>query len=260
MGAQDPHQPLLAVMSRILVITGASAGIGAATAKLAAISGWNRIVVHYGHDLAGANATASQVEAMGAQAYVIGADVGKPKEVAKLFEKIRGLKPGAIDLVNNAGIVAPKAGIADLKPDRVREVFEVNVLGAFEVARQAVLLMRRWGQGGGIVNVSSAAARLGAPGEYTDYAASKGAIDTLTTGLAMELAAEGIRVNAIRPGPIKTEIHAKGGQPDRLKQVSGGIPMGRAGLPDECAEAILWLLSSRASYVTKTIVDVAGGR
>ncbi|MDA7426549.1 SDR family oxidoreductase [Thalassococcus lentus] len=247
-------------MSRLLIITGASAGIGAATARLAAVSGWQNIVVHYGRDLNGANETAAAIEAVGAKAHVIGADVSEPDAIAKMFRSIRELPAAPVDLVNNAGIVAPKGGIADLTPDRVKQVFDVNVLGAIEVARQAVMLMRDWGQGGGIVNVSSMAAKLGSPREYTDYAASKGAIDTFSTGLADELAPEGIRVNVVRPGPIETEIHAKGGQPDRLERISKNIPMGRAGKAEECAEAILWLLSDRASYCTRSFVDVSGGR
>lgn len=150
--------------------------------------------------------------------------------------------------------------LADLTPERVKKVFEVNVFGAIEVARQAVGVMRNWGAGGAIVNVSSAAARLGSAGQYVDYAASKGAIDTLTLGLADELAPEGIRVNAIRPGLIETGIHAKGGDPERLDRLGATPPMGRPGTAEECAEAILWLLSERAGYVTRSILDVAGGR
>ncbi len=247
-------------MNGVLIITGASAGIGAATARMAAFSGWQRIVIHYGQDKAGAETTAAMVESMGAQAYLLQADVSKPKAIEKMFAKLHELKPGPVGLVNNAGIVSPHGSIADLTPDRVQKVFAVNVFGAIEVARQAVGLMRDWGQGGGIVNVSSAAARLGSANQYVDYAASKGAIDTFTLGLADELAPEGIRVNAIRPGLIETEIHAKGGQPDRLERLAPATPMGRAGTTEECAEAILWLLSERASYVTRSILDVSGGR
>lgn len=247
-------------MSSLLVVTGASAGIGAATARLAVMSGWGRVVVHYGQDLKGANAVASQVEAMGGEAHVIRADVADPRQVAGLFNRVAALNPGRMGLVNNAGIVAPHGSIADLTPARVRRVFEVNVFGAIEVARQAVRVMRAWDMGGAIVNVSSAASRLGSAHQYIDYAASKGAIDTLTLGLADELAPEGIRVNAIRPGLIATEIHAKGGQPDRLKRLGSTPPMGRPGTAEECAEAILWMLSERASYVTRSILDVSGGR
>lgn len=247
-------------MSGVLIVTGASAGIGAATAKMAAFNGWQRIVVHYGRDRAGADETASVVESMGAQAYVVQADVADPKAVAAMFEQIGDMKPGRLGLVNNAGIVAPTGSIADLTPERVEQVFRVNVLGAIEVARQAVALMRRWGKGGAMVNMSSAAARLGSANQYVDYAASKGAIDVLTLGLADELAPEGIRVNAIRPGLIATEIHAKGGLPDRLEKLGHTPPLGRPGTAEEVAECALWLLSERASYVTRTIVDVAGGR
>ncbi|CUH76654.1 SDR family oxidoreductase [Tropicibacter naphthalenivorans] len=247
-------------MSGLLIVTGASAGIGASTARMAAFNGWSRVIVHYGSDKDGADETAAMVESMGAQAYVVQADVSKPAAVAKMFKKVSELKPGRIGLVNNAGIVAPKGSLMDLTPDRVKKVFEVNVFGAIEVARQSVQLMRDWGKGGAIVNISSAAARLGSAGQYVDYAASKGAIDTLTYGLADELAPEGIRVNAIRPGIIETAIHAKGGLPDRAAELGPSAPLGRAGTADECAEAILWLLSERASYVTRSILDVAGGR
>ncbi|MCT4557280.1 MAG: SDR family oxidoreductase [Pelagimonas sp.] len=247
-------------MSGLLIVTGASAGIGAATARMAGFSGWSRVVVHYNSDLNGANETAAMVESMGAQAYVIKADLTKPKQIEKMFEKIADLKPGPVGLVNNAGIVGKKASIAELTPDRVAGIFATNVLGAIEVARQSVLLMRTWGHGGSIVNVSSVAAKLGSAHEYIDYAASKGAMDTFTLGLADELAAEGIRVNAIRPGLIETAIHEKGGQPGRAERLGAGTPMGRAGTAEECAEAILWLLSERASYTTRSLLDVAGGR
>ena len=247
-------------MSRLLIVTGASAGIGAATARMAPEKGYHRVIVHYGRDRDGAEAVAEDIRRNGAQAVVMGADVSDMDAVAGMFGEIAMMRPGPIDLVNNAGIVAPKGGIADLTPERVRKVFEVNVLGAVEVCRRAVMQMRDWGMGGGIVNISSAAARLGAPGEYTDYAASKGAIDTLTTGMALELAAEGIRVNSLRPGPIETGIHAKGGQPDRLKGMADKIPLGRAGTAEEIAASALWLLSDEASYVTNAFLDVTGGR
>ena len=247
-------------MTGVLLVTGASAGIGAATARGAAAAGWGTVVVHYGKDAAGADAVAEAVRAGGAQAVTVGADVSDPAQVTALFETVAALPPGPLGLVNNAGIVAPRASIDGMDPDRVARVFAVNVLGAIEVARQAVALMRAWGQGGGIVNISSAAARLGSGNQYLDYAASKGAIDTFTVGLADELGGEGIRVNAIRPGLIETGIHAKGGEPDRLDRLGHTPPLGRPGTAEECADAILWLLSDRASYVTRTIVDVAGGR
>lgn len=247
-------------MNGLLIVTGASSGIGAATARMAAFSGWSRVAVHYGQDKAGAEATAATVESMGAQAYLFQADVSKPKAVGRMFDKLAELKPGRIGLVNNAGITSPSGSLMDLSPERVQKVFSVNVFGAIEVARRAVGLMRDWEKGGAIVNVSSAAARLGSANMYIDYAATKGAIDTFTLGLADELAPEGIRVNAIRPGLIETAIHAKGGVPDRLEKLGTTPPMGRPGSADECAEAILWLLSERASYVTRSILDVAGGR
>ncbi|WP_136439478.1 SDR family oxidoreductase [Pacificoceanicola onchidii] len=247
-------------MSKTLIVTGASAGIGAATARMAPSKGYTDVVVHYGRDLAGAEAVAKDVEAAGAKAHVIGADVADMAAVAAMFAQIAALPPAPLHLMNNAGIVAPKAGIADLTPERVHHVFAVNVFGALEVCRRAVGQMRDWGQGGSIVNISSVAARLGAPNEYTDYAAAKGAIDTMTTGMAVELGPEGIRVNCLRPGPIETEIHAKGGQPDRLKGMGDKIPLGRAGTAEEIAASALWLLSDEASYVSGAFLDVAGGR
>jgi glucose 1-dehydrogenase len=177
-----------------------------------------------------------------------------------MFAQIKALPPGPMALVNNAGTVSPTGALADLTPERVQRIFAINVFGAIEVARQVVGVMRDWGKGGSVVNISSVAARLGSANQYMDYAATKGAIDTLTYGMADELAPEGIRVNAIRPGLIETGIHAKGGVPDRLDKIGHTPPMGRPGTAQECAEAILWLASDAASYVTRTIVDVAGGR
>ncbi|MBV2361284.1 SDR family oxidoreductase [Thalassococcus sp. CAU 1522] len=247
-------------MSKILFVTGASAGIGAATARLGPEHGWDRVVVHYGRDRDGAEAVAAEVRETGAEAFVVGADVRDDDHIATMLLAVADLPPGPIGLVNNAGVVSPTGKLADCRPERVRQVFAVNVFGAIEVARQTVALMRKWGKGGGIVNVSSAAARLGSANQYIDYAASKGAIDTLTLGLADELAPEGIRVNAIRPGLIATDLHAKGGEPDRLERIGHTPPLGRPGSAEECAEAILWLLSDGASYVTRSILDVAGGR
>ncbi len=247
-------------MTNLLVVTGASAGIGAATARLAPAHGWQRVVVHYGRDAAGAEAVATDLRAAGAEAHVMQADVSDMDAVTGLFRQIAALDPGRIGLVNNAGVVSPTGSLQDLTPERVQKVFAVNVFGAIEVLRQGVAVMRAWGQGGDIVNVSSVAARLGSPNLYPDYAATKGALETLTLGLADELAPEGIRVNAIRPGLIATDLHAKGGEPDRLEKIGHTPPMRRPGTPEECAEAILWLLSDKASYVTKTIMEVAGGR
>ena len=247
-------------MSGLLVVTGASAGIGAATARLAPSHGWERVVVHYGQDGDGAEAVAADIRAAGAEAHVMQADVADPAQVAEMFAQITALPAGPMALVNNAGTVSPTGALADLTPERVQRIFAINVFGAIEVARQAVGVMRDWGQGGSVVNISSVAARLGSANQYMDYAATKGAIDTLTYGMAGELAPEGIRVNAIRPGLIETGIHAKGGVPDRLDKIGHTPPMGRPGTAQECAEAILWLASDAASYVTRTIVDVAGGR
>lgn len=242
-----------------LLITGGSAGIGAATARMGAARGYDRVILTCAQDRAGAEAVAADVRASGAEARVLLADLRDPAAVGDMFAQIGQLALGPLHLVNNAGIVAPKTSIAGLTPDRARDVFAVNVLGAIEVARQAVNLMRAQA-GGHIVNVSSVAARHGSANEYVDYAASKAAIDTFTLGLADELAPEGIRVNAVRPGLIATGIHARGGQPDRLDRIGRTPPMGRPGQPEEIAEAILWLLSDAASYVTRTLLDVTGGR
>ncbi|MCB1333405.1 MAG: SDR family oxidoreductase [Roseivivax sp.] len=246
-------------MKPTLLVTGGSAGIGAATARLAPEYGYGHVALSYNSDAAGAQAVAADLRAAGLGTTVIGCDVADPASVAALFGGLQTLPDAPLHLVNNAGIVMPAGKLADLTPERVAQLFAVNVFGAIEVARQAVMYMRAHG-GGHIVNVSSAAARLGSAGQYVDYAASKGAIDTLTLGLADELAPEGIRVNAVRPGLIETAIHAKGGDPDRLKRIGASPPLGRPGSADEVARGILWLLSDDASYVTRTILDVAGGR
>lgn len=246
-------------MTATLLITGASTGIGAATARLASSLRYARAVLTYRSNGDKAGAVADDLRARGLNATVVQLDVADPAQVQHLFDEIGQLPPAPLHLVNNAGIVTPKGSVQDLTPDRVRDVFATNVLGAIEVARQAVAYMRAH-QGGHIVNVSSAAARLGSANMYIDYAATKGAIDTFTLGLADEVAAEGIRVNALRPGLIETEIHAKGGDPDRLARIGHTPPLGRPGTADEVAQGILWLLSDEASYVTRTILDVAGGR
>ena len=239
-----------------LLVTGGSTGIGAACVRLAAKHGYTRVVLTYANDAAAAQATA---EAAGIEAHALRSDVTDPAATADLFAQLAQIAPGPLHLVNNAGIVSPTGSIADLTPERVAHVFRVNVLGAIEVARQAVAFMRAHG-GGHIVNVSSAAARLGSPNQYIDYAATKGAIETFTTGLAQELAPEGIRVNALRPGIIETPIHGKGGEPDRAGRLGPMVPMRRAGSAEEVAEGLLWLLSDAASYVTGTVIDVTGGR
>jgi NAD(P)-dependent dehydrogenase (short-subunit alcohol dehydrogenase family) len=249
-----------------LIITGGSRGIGAQCVLALAKPG-HAIVINYARDANAAAQLVSQVQAAGADAIAVQADVASESQVMQLFTQADAffaqLGRGPLNaLINNAGIVAPKAMVADMSLERLRSVFDTNVLGAFLVAREAAkrMMRSRGGQGGAIVNVSSAAARLGSPAEYVDYAASKGAIDTMTLGLAKELAAEGIRVNAVRPGLIETDIHASGGQPDRVARFKSVIPMGRGGEAKEVADAICWLLSDAASYCTGSLLDVAGGR
>ncbi|MEC7794303.1 MAG: SDR family oxidoreductase [Pseudomonadota bacterium] len=247
-------------MARTLLITGASSGIGAACARLGAAPG-DHVILHYGRNRDGAEAAASAARDAGARTTLIQADVGRPDDVLRLGKEAAVADPALpLHLVNNAGIVDQRASLADLSPARLTRMFAVNITGAILVAQQAVALMRRGSAGGGIVNVSSTAARKGMGGQYMDYAASKAAIDCFTIGLADELAGEGIRVNAVRPGLIDTEIHAKGGEPARLAEIGHTPPLGRPGTVEEVAEAILWLLSDRASYTTRSILDVAGGR
>lgn len=243
--------------SHSILITGGSAGIGAACARLAAQAGHD-VILTYRSDRASALAVATEVADAGRSAQVIQCDVAQPAQIEALFTAIDPSRP--IHLVNNAGIVGPTASVADLTPQRLTQIFAVNVVGAMLVAKHAVIHMRRCGVPGHIVNLSSAAARLGSANQYIDYAATKGAIDTFTLGLADELAPEGIRVNAVRPGLIETDIHAKGGEPDRLARLAPHVPMRRAGLATEVAEAVLWLLSDQASYVTRALLDVTGGR
>ena len=247
-------------MTRTLLITGASSGIGAACARLAAARG-QHLLLHYGRNIEGVQVVADEARTKGAEVTLLQADVGEPDDIARMGREMATAADPALPfhLINNAGIVDARASLADLTADRLTRMFAVNTVGAMLVAKEAVALMRR-GTGGQIVNVSSTAARKGMGGQYMDYAASKAAIDCFTIGLADELAGEGIRVNAVRPGLIETDIHAKGGEPGRLDEIGHTPPLGRPGTAEEVAEAILWLLSDKASYTTRTIVDVAGGR
>jgi NAD(P)-dependent dehydrogenase (short-subunit alcohol dehydrogenase family) len=245
----------------VMMITGGSRGIGAATARLAASRGY-AVCVNYLQDSAAAQAVVDEIRASGAKAIAVGGDVASEQDVLNLFQQCdRQLGP-LTALVNNAGIVARQSRVEAMDAARLQRMFATNVVGAFLCAREAVRRMstRHGGKGGAIVNLSSGASRLGSPGEYVDYAASKGAIDTMTVGLAKELAEEGIRVNCVRPGFVHTEIHAAGGEPNRIERLRGSIPMKRGGEPEEVARAVLWLLSDEASYSTGAILDVTGGR
>jgi NAD(P)-dependent dehydrogenase (short-subunit alcohol dehydrogenase family) len=244
-----------------VLITGASRGIGAATARLAALRSWD-VVVNYTRDEAAAQAVAAEVRATGRRALVHQADVADEAQVLAMFAAIDRQMPPLKGLVNNAGVVDVAARIDEGTVARWQRMFNINVIASLVCAREAVKRMstRHGGAGGAIVNLSSAAARIGGGGQYVDYASAKGAIDTFTLGLAREVANEGIRVNAVRPGIIATDIHASGGQADRAAKMAPLVPMQRAGSAEEVAAAIVWLLSDEASYTTGAVVDVAGGR
>ncbi len=248
-------------MSRVMLITGASRGIGAATARLAAQQGY-ALCLNYHQRADAANAVLDQVRGLGVTAIAVQADVADETQVLHIFEAI-DREFGRLDvLVNNAGMLEQQMRLEQMDAARWTRVLGANVIGSFLCAREAIKRMstRHGGRGGAIVNLSSVAARLGAPGEYIDYAAAKGAIDSMTRGLAKEVASEGIRVNAVRPGVIHTDIHAAGGEPDRVERVKASVPMGRGGQAEEIAEAILWLASEQASYTSGALLDVAGGR
>jgi NAD(P)-dependent dehydrogenase (short-subunit alcohol dehydrogenase family) len=248
-------------MNRIILITGASRGIGAATARLAATQGY-AVCVNYRKSQEAAHAVVQDIQAAGGHAIAVGADVSQEVEVIRLFEEVDKQLGPITALVNNAGILETQTRVAEMDADRLNRIFTANVTSCFLCCREAIRRMssQRGGRGGTIVNVSSVAARLGAPGEYVDYAASKGAVDSLTIGLSREVAADGIRVNAVRPGFIYTDIHAAGGEPGRVDRIKHSLPMQRGGTPEEVAAAILWLLSDAASYVTGSFLDLAGGR
>jgi NAD(P)-dependent dehydrogenase (short-subunit alcohol dehydrogenase family) len=248
-------------MSKTLLITGASRGIGAATAKLAAAQGW-QVAVNYASNSLAADGIVRAIRASGGTAIAVQADVSNSADVLRMFETLDA-KLGRLDgLVNNAGVVDVAQRVDEMSTSRLERMWATNITGSFVCAREAVRRMssRYGGSGGTIVNVSSAAARIGSPGQYVDYAASKAAIDTFTLGLAKEVAAEGIRVNAVRPGIIDTDIHASGGDPTRASRMATQVPLQRAGTADEVAQAIVWLLSLEASYTTGAVLDVSGGR
>jgi NAD(P)-dependent dehydrogenase (short-subunit alcohol dehydrogenase family) len=255
------HGMVHGVMNPILLITGGGRGIGAALGLLAAERGY-AVVLNYRHDAQAAEAVAARIRERGGQALTVAADVSQEAEVERLFATVDQNLGRLSVLVNNAGIVAPSCRVDGMDAARVSRMFAVNVVGSFLCAREAIRRMsrRHGGSGGSIVNVSSAAAKHGSAGEYVDYAASKAAIDTFTLGLAREVAAEDIRVNAVRPGIISTDIHADSGDPARAVRMGPSLPMQRAGEPEEVARAILWLCSAEASYCTGAILDVSGGR
>jgi NAD(P)-dependent dehydrogenase (short-subunit alcohol dehydrogenase family) len=248
-------------MKKVIIVTGGSRGIGAAIARLAAVEGY-AVCLSYRHNQSAAEAVVASISEQNGTAMAVQADVAVEQDVVRLFERVDSTLGPVTALVNNAGILEQQACVEDMDAERITRIFATNVVGSFVCAREAVRRMstRHGGAGGAIVNISSRASRLGAPGEYVDYAASKAAIDTLTIGLAKEVAAQGIRVNAVSPGVIYTDIHASGGEPQRVERIKDSIPMKRGGYPEEVARAVLWLLSEDASYTTGTSIDVSGGR
>ena len=248
-------------MNEVLIVTGGSRGIGAATARIAGRSGY-AVCVNFLKNKAAAKQIVDKINADGGHAIAVGADISKEEEVLELFSTVDDSLGKISALVNNAGILERQMRIEDMDEKRLNRVFITNITGSILCAREAVKRMsiKNGGNGGTIVNLSSAAARLGSPGEYIDYAASKGAIDTFTRGLAQEVAEDGIRVNAVRPGVIETDIHASGGEPGRVERIKDTIPLKRGGKPEEVAKAIMWLLSSESSYTTGSLLEVSGGR
>jgi len=248
-------------MDKVLLVTGGSRGIGAATCRLAARQGW-AVAVNYTANSLAADEVVREIRAAGGRAMAVQADVADEAQVLRMFEQVDAKFGRLSGLVNNAGVVDVSARVEDMSVARWRRMFDINVIGSLICAREAVRRMstRHGGSGGSIVNVSSAAARLGAPGQYVDYAAAKGAIDAFTIGLAKEVAGEGIRVNAVRPGLIETEIHASGGLPHRVRDLQHLVPMQRGGRAEEVAEAIVWLLGEGASYTTMSLIEISGGR
>ncbi|WP_020600815.1 SDR family oxidoreductase [Spirosoma panaciterrae] len=247
-------------MQKTILITGGSRGIGAATALLAAQKGY-QVCINYVANKEAALQVVETIHQQGGKAFAFQADVSSEEDVIALFEAIDPIGP-ITALVNNVGILEPQMRVDTMTADRLNRVFTTNIVSCFLCTREAIKRMstKQGGSGGSIVNVSSVAARTGSPGEYVDYAASKGAMDAMTIGVSKEVAEEGIRVNGVRPGFIYTDIHASGGEPGRVDRIKGSVPMKRGGSPDEVAKAILWLLSDEASYSTGTFIDIAGGR